>query len=178
MNISKRTWFTILATVAGGLVTIAVAAAVVAYSGVLDVAATRPPPGLIRWFLTTTRDRSIDARAEKIAVPELGDPAMLQTGARHYREMCVTCHGAPGVEPGDAARGLEPAPPKLPTDTEAAETFWIVKNGIQMTGMPAFGKTHDDAKIWAIVAFEQHLSTMTPDELRKSLGRGGETHSD
>jgi mono/diheme cytochrome c family protein len=45
-----------------------------------------------------------------------------------------------------------------------AEVYWIVKNGIRMTGMPAFGPTHDEATLWAITAFVKQLPTMTPQQ--------------
>ncbi len=146
---AKRTVLTISLTVVGTLIFGVVGALVVVYSGMVEVAATKHPSALTSWFLNTTRDHSIHTRALSIAVPGLDAPGMLQLGAGHYKEMCVGCHGAPGVEAGDAAQGLEPAPPVLyqgppMTKEDAAETFWVVKNGIQMTGMPAFGKTHDD----------------------------------
>jgi len=145
---------------------------IVAYSGAVDVAATNHPSAFTRWFLETTRDHSVARRAKGIEVPDLNDPAMLAMGADHYQEMCVTCHGAPGVEPSETGQGLEPHAPHIyrgrPMSKEsAAENFWIIKNGIQMTGMPAFGKTHDDAKIWAIVAFVNRLRGMTPAEYEK-----------
>ncbi len=170
---AKRTVLTILLTVVGTLILCVAGTLAVAYSGTVDVAATKHPSGLTSWFLGTTRDHSIHARAQGIAVPGLDAPRMLEMGADHYKEMCVGCHGAPGVEAGEAAQGLEPAPPVLyrgppMTKEDAAETFWVVKNGIQMTGMPAFGKTHDDDKLWAIVAFMKRLNGMSPEDYQKA----------
>jgi hypothetical protein len=31
--------------------------------------------------------------------------------------------------------------------------FWVIKNGVKMTAMPAFGKTQDDQTIWKLAAF-------------------------
>jgi len=171
----KRTSL-ILLTAASTAVVALVIAVVTAYSGCVDVSATSHSSGLTRWFLTTTRDHSISAGAKGVVVPPLDDPATLAMGADHYQEMCVTCHGAPGIEPSEVGQGLEPPAPKLPTDRPAAETYWVVKNGIRMTGMPAFGKTHDDHKIWAIVAFVERLRGMTPGEYRK-LGGGHDDES-
>lgn len=59
------------------------------------------------------------------------------------------------------------------TDQRAARAFWIIKHGIRMTGMPAIGKTHDDKKIWAMVAFLKKLHGMSPaayQKLTKSTG--------
>jgi len=49
-------------------------------------------------------------------------------------------------------------------DSKPSELFWITKNGIKMTGMPAFGKTHSDDKIWAIVSFIELLPNMTKEQ--------------
>jgi mono/diheme cytochrome c family protein len=80
--------------------------------------------------------------------------------------MCATCHGAPGKEPEELARGLNPPAPDLAhstVDLSPSEMFLIVKNGIKMTGMPAWGPTHSDSTIWAMVAFLQRLQTLTPE---------------
>ncbi len=176
------TALTILLTVVGTLILGVAGALAVAYSGMVDVAATKHPSGLMSWFLGKTRDHSIHARAQGIAVPNLDEPRMLRMGADHYKEMCVGCHGAPGVEAGEAAQGLDPAPPVLyqgppMTKEDAAETFWVVKNGIQMTGMPAFGKTHDDDKLWAIVAFMKRLDGMSPEDYRNATAAQGGTEA-
>ena len=74
--------------------------------------------------------------------------------------MCEECHGAPGVERSEMGKGLYPRGPKLlwaAKEDSPSELFWITKNGIKMTGMPAFGPTHSDEEIWAIVAFVKKL---------------------
>lgn len=178
----KKTLAAVALTLLGTLALASVAVVAVAYSGAVDVAATHHPSAFMRWFFQTTRSHSVTARAKGIQVPNLGAPGLISIGAHHYQEMCVSCHAAPGVEPSEAAQGLEPPPPELykgpaMTRAAAAETFWVVKNGIQMTGMPGFGKTHDDKKIWAIVAFVKRLHGMTPAEFKKltrSSSHGGE----
>ena len=127
---NKKTLKTIVLTLAGTLLLAAAGALVIAYSGAVNVAATNRPSGLETWFLETTRDHSVAARAGDIEVPGLDDPRMLEMGAEHYQEMCVGCHGAPGVEKGEAAQGMEPPPPELDegpkmTKEQAAETFSI-----------------------------------------------------
>jgi mono/diheme cytochrome c family protein len=148
------------------LVALLVAALVVfIYSGLYDVAASTPDGGLVRWALGTTQGRSVHRRAEGIAVPRLDDPAMIRRGLVHYHAMCVTCHGAPGVALSEIGQGLNPEPPELAGEAgeEPAELFWVTKHGIKMTGMPAFGATHDDEEIWAIVAFLQELPRLSPE---------------
>jgi mono/diheme cytochrome c family protein len=153
-----------LLAVSGGLFCI--------FSGKYDVAATSEDPAIVRWVLQTTREESIDRRVAEIVPPAdtvLNDPATIREGFEHYNEMCVVCHGAPGVEAGEAREGLNPRPPLLvdqDEDLSPAEAFWIVKHGIKMTGMPAWGPTHSDDKIWAIVAFVKKLPALSAADYR------------
>jgi mono/diheme cytochrome c family protein len=108
---------------------------------------------------------------------------MIMEGFRHYREMCVGCHLAPGVDATEIREGLLPKPPRLQKAVEEwtpEELFWITKNGVKMTGMPAWGPTHSDAKIWAIVAFLEKLPHMTAaqyQEMNRAAGEGeGDEH--
>jgi mono/diheme cytochrome c family protein len=106
-----------------------------------------------------------------IEVPaNIKDSSLILLGFKHYDEMCTGCHGAPGEKAGEMAKGLYPKPPELFKHTEeddAQEFFWIIKNGIKMTSMPAYGPTHDDQKIWAITAFvTQKLAKMSPEEYK------------
>jgi mono/diheme cytochrome c family protein len=138
-----------------------------AYSGIPDVAATTPEGKMMRWFLSTTKDHSIGARAKNIAAPSLEDSAVIASGFDHYHEMCMTCHGAPGRKPDEFAKGLNPHAPNLARSTrdmEPSEMFLVVKDGIKMTGMPGFASTHSDSEVWAIVAFLKRLQTMQPEE--------------
>lgn len=126
------------------------------YSGVYNVAATEPDTALERWLFSTMMRRSVEARAAGIAVPDLKDPRKVQAGYWYYKEMCELCHGAPGAPPTEISQGLMPPAPELraaASDWSDAELFWIVKHGIRMTGMPAWGPTHSDEQLWQIVAF-------------------------
>jgi mono/diheme cytochrome c family protein len=139
------------------------------FSGRYDVAASSPQSVLAAWVLDETMEQSVREHAASIPVPPLQDRQQVHTGYEHYAAMCEMCHGAPGVEPSELARGLEPAPPLLHEDEEstewnAADLFWITKHGIKMTGMPAWGATHSDEEIWAIVAFVQKLPELSAEE--------------
>jgi len=157
------------------------------YSGMFNVAATSKDGPLMSWVLSTTRERSIETRASSIIAPpdnELNTPEALRDGFEHYNEMCVVCHGAPGVDPGEAREGLNPKPPLLAklkdiSTDPLGEVFWIIKNGIKMTAMPAWGPTHSDKKIWAMVAFVRKLPTMSPEEykaMQKQYAESGHKH--
>lgn len=136
-------------------------------SGAPDMGATTKPGLVERTLAPWAVDASRGARA-----PHESDPytnaAAISTGLDHYRENCVMCHGAPNVEAGELAKGLNPAAPELQShDTQGmsdGELFWTIKHGVRMTGMPAFEPTHTDEQIWKIVAFVRHLPKLSPDE--------------
>ena len=152
----------------------------VIYTGTYDVAATSPHWPVTRWLMETARSRSIKAHAAGIQVPpDFDNPANIPTGVEHFAAHCAVCHGAPGVPKGDIARGLYPQPPDLAGTAKlysAGELFWIVKNGIKMTGMPAWSD-HSDEELWATVAFLQKLPGMSEEDYGKlvmqSIAHGG-----
>src|SRR6266536_3082220 len=116
--------------------------AVAIWFGAFNVAATEPHWRATHWVLETARVRWIKARATGIAVPaDLGDQARIVGGTAHFADHCAGCHAAPGVPADDVANGMYPKPPAL---TEAAwqwtpgELFWILRNDIKMSGMPAW----------------------------------------
>lgn len=171
------------------VVVMAAASLSVIYGGLYDVAASTPDSPLMRWALTTTRENVVKREAKSIEVPQTvrqPDQELLRTGFVHYDEMCVNCHAAPGVEAGEIRAGLNPMPPRLAKRAgkrSLAELFWVSKHGIKMTGMPAWGETHSDEELWAVVAFVKHLSKLSAEEyaaLREQgddVGHGHEDHA-
>jgi len=155
------------------VVLLAAAALAFIFSGLYNVAADDEHTNPVQWILRTTQERSVHRRAEEVRPPDWmasPDPAVVRRGLLHYEEMCVTCHGAPGVAISEVGQGLNPPPPELSSHAEdPGETFWIVKHGIKMTGMPSFGLTHDDDEIWAIVAFLQAMPKMTKEDYERMV---------
>ncbi|MGD8378079.1 MAG: cytochrome c [Gammaproteobacteria bacterium] len=142
-------------------------------SGIYNVAATEPHSLVTGWLLEAIRENSVRHHADGIRVPDLKNADMVREGAEHYREMCVGCHLAPGLKNTEIRQGLNPEPPDLTRGTgelTPAETYWVVKHGIRMTGMPAWGVTHSDDKIWAIVAFLQRLPDLSAVEFKQLSG--------
>lgn len=165
-------WLVVIAFISG---------VAVMFSGLIDVAATKPHDPVTGFILNTTMESSVRAHAKGISAPSLDDPGMITEGFRHYREMCVDCHLAPGVEATEISEGLMPRPPRLQKAVEEwtpEELFWVTKNGVKMTGMPAWGPTHSDAKIWAIVAFLEKLPHMTAEQFREMDRTAGEGEGD
>lgn len=163
------------------LLAIVVIASLGLYAGFFDVAANVPHSPWVYSLLQTARDRSIAVRAADIAVPNnLDDPKRVTSGAGQYAEMCATCHLAPGMKRTEISRGLYPRAPELRRGSRStpAEDFWVVKNGIKMTGMPAWGLTHDDDILWDVVAFLRKLPELSADEYQALVSRSPKTHSE
>lgn len=153
----------------------------VVYTGAYNVAATEDHSPFFRWAFTTTMHNSIEGRAAEVDAPARFDDAMVAAGAREYQAMCQHCHGGPGVQQADWAKGMLPQPPHLideASEWAPNEIFWIVKHGIKTTGMPAFGPTHDDETLWNIAAFVEQLPGMTEEQYTaiEADHSGGHTH--
>jgi mono/diheme cytochrome c family protein len=149
------------------LVAIAVGAGIFARSGLYDIGADAHHWALTYDFLQSVRNRSIRARSEGLRPPNLNDPQLVRKGAGQYAAMCVGCHLAPGKESSEVSEGMYPQPPNLADiRVDPRDAFWAIKHGIKMSGMPAWGDSHDDATIWSIVAFLQKLPILTPQQYK------------
>ena len=151
----------------------------VVYTGAYNVAASDRHADIVRWTFDTTMRRSVSGRAEDLDVPEPFPADLVAAGAQRYAAMCQHCHAGPGVERAGWAGGMLPTPPHLTEAAahwEAREVFWIVQNGIKMTGMPAFGQDHADEAILEIVAFVKQLPGMTPEQYQALTEAGGHGH--
>lgn len=142
-----------------------IALAAYAWSGFYDIGADDPHWRLTFHVLQTVRDRSIRRRSEGIRVPDLNDPQLILKGAGQYAAMCTGCHLQPGVENSEMRAGMYPQPPNLSkTRVSPQDAFWVIKHGIKMSAMPAWGRSHDDETIWSMVAFLQKLPSLTPQQ--------------
>jgi len=167
-----------IATAIGLLLAVAAAGLIAfVYSGVYDVGATNPHLEITNRLIRTAVEQSVKRRARDVQVPELDDPEKVHNGFRNFQEMCVVCHGAPGAWASEISKGLYPEAPDLAVAAKAwtpAELYVIAKRGIRMSGMPAWGPTHSDEELWAIVAFLQVLPTMPVAEYRGAVEHRGD----
>ena len=172
MKISKRSTFIIGSAAAIGVIAIVG----FAYSGIYDVSASSSHSNIVNWLLSTTSHASIERRAKEIDVPNLDDDSLARAGVNDFNGMCAGCHGAPGQDPEAMGQGLNPPPPDLAesaAEMSPAELFWVTKNGIKMTGMPAWGATHDDDAIWPVVAFMTKLPELNAGQYQELLDSAG-----
>lgn len=170
------------------LVVLSAGSLLYAWSGIYNIAATQPHWDITRWFIETLKDRSIDVHSEDVQVPNLDEATIKQAAFSHYHGMCRLCHGAPGVEPEEFAKGLYPEPPEMTSghlqqEFNQAQIHWIAKHGIKLTGMPAFGPTHTEEALWGLVALVEEMDDMSPEQYRQQLdqrepdGQNGHQHT-
>lgn len=146
------------------------------YSGIYPIGADVAHSDVEYWLLENLRDNSIDRSSSEIKVPPLESAELLLAGGPDYNDMCSGCHLKPGKKQSDMSIGLYPTPPNLSerdhgdkhqdddAQQQARRQFWVIKHGIKASGMPAWGATHDDQRIWAMVAFLQKLPDLSAEQ--------------
>jgi mono/diheme cytochrome c family protein len=130
-------------------------------------------PGQVETFLATTVKHLLVRRSSREGIPPV--PTNLQEsiaeGDKLYATDCSMCHGADGHTSSDAGRWMYPRASDLTSPEvqrySGRELFWIVKNGIRLSGMPAFGRVESDEHIWNLV---NYLRTLRKDAARTSGG--------
>ena len=155
-----------LAAIGALAIIVAVGAAVFFFGGFFNVSAVEEDPKPVAWALQKVRTASIDRYAKDTPTVSLEDAAVVQAGAKAFAARgCGNCHGGPGVTWAKFSEGLRPDPPDLKDiagELEPREIFYVIKNGINMTGMPSFARIEvGDPEIWTIVAFVKKLPTVS-----------------
>lgn len=158
-----------LAIVAG------IACAVFFFGGFYSVAGTADDPAAVTWALTRVRTASIDRHANEMPPTSLDDAKIVQAGAKTYAALgCANCHGAPGVKWQKFSEGLHPDPPDLKDvagELSPAQLFWVIKNGINMTGMPSFEQAGaKDDELWSVVAFVKKIPGVSEADYKAWTG--------
>ena len=162
------------------------------YSGLYPMGADNHHNRVTYWLLETMREKSIARSSQDIDIPDLSSPDLLLEGGADYNEMCSGCHLQPGISESDLSIGLYPSPPNLAgalhghghehkseisDDIFFRRNFWIIKHGIKASGMPAWGPTHSDDRIWAMVAFIEKLPRLNKTQYQILTARNeGEDH--
>ena len=146
--------------------------AVVAFvkSGIYDVAASKPHTKLTFWITHETMIHSARRHAAGISMPARFTVPRVVGGFCTYETHCVACHGAPAVAREAWVGGMEPQPPYLLDVTSTwtpSQLFWIVKNGIKMTGMPSWRDSLSDRQVWDVVAFIEAERRLPPQTYAK-----------
>lgn len=152
-------WF-LIATLIWAAIASTVAALVISL-GLYNVSARQDHLPGVAWILHTTYRNAVRLRApapEK--VPPLNDRDLVTLGQEHYEAACAFCHALPDEPRSQTALSMLPTPPPISEAIEGWEAnhlFWIVKNGVKMSGMPAWPSGKRDDDVWAVVAFLESI---------------------
>src|ERR1700741_2710017 len=162
----------LLALIGFAAIVVGIAALVFFFGGFFNVSAQNAEPAPVKWALIKVRMAAVDRYATQTPPSGYDTPDKVQAGAKAYLERgCANCHGAPGVNWQKFSEGLRPDPPdltKIVKEREPRHLFWVIKNGINMTGMPSFAATGlEDPEGWNIVAFLKKLPDVKEDDFKK-----------
>lgn len=158
--------------IVGFLAVVGLAASVGAIMFAWAGLSARPEPSAAETALArSARHLLIPRAARRLRNPLSASPEVLASARAHWADHCASCHGNDGKGGTSLGRNLNP---KAPDMTAAAtqeladgELFWIIENGIKLTGMPAWGTAapDDDGESWELVHFVRHLPAITAAEL-------------
>ena len=138
------------------------------HAGMVPANADAKPGGLELWAAGTSLAATLKSQAPKGPNPVPLTDANLTEGVRLFGENCAICHGTSqgSAAASPIARGEYPAPPQLASDGVEDDpegyTFWKVKHGIRLTGMPAWGATLSDQQIWTLALLLKHMDKLPP----------------
>tara|TARA_R110000823_G_scaffold47903_19_gene122013 strand:- start:6680 stop:7588 length:909 start_codon:yes stop_codon:yes gene_type:complete len=154
-----------------------VGAALFVYLGVYNVSALRQHTQPVYGLIDDSLRASIKRRANEIAVPALAERDWSGSGLRLYRQHCLQCHGAPGEAPQAFSLSLTPVPTALAEaarELSSGELFWVIQQGIKMSGMPAWQYRLSEAEIWDIVAFMRRVPGLSVADYRRLSASAGQ----
>jgi mono/diheme cytochrome c family protein len=130
--------------------------------------AKEQPSALETGVARAVRNMAIPTRARYEKNPFTPSPESLTEGREHFADHCATCHANDGTGQTEIGQNLYPKAPdmRLPRTQNLtdAEIFYIIQNGVRLTGMPAWGESHDADDTWKLVLFIRHLPQLTPEE--------------
>jgi mono/diheme cytochrome c family protein len=135
------------------------------------LSARAQPSALESGIAAVMRRLAMPAAAREAKNPVADTPEVQREARLHFADHCAICHGNDGSGETAMGRGLYPKPPDLrASQTQGrsdGEIFWIIENGVRMTGMPAFGGSgaHGNSlDSWRLVHFIRHLPSLTRED--------------
>jgi mono/diheme cytochrome c family protein len=144
-----------------------------AYIVTTGVSARPQPSRLESITARTVRSIAIRTRVGNITNPVPASDAIIKEGMEHFADHCSVCHGNDGSGNTEMGRGLYPRAPdmRLPAtqNLSDAELFYIIENGVRLTGMPAWstGTKEGETSSWHLVHFVRHLPKLSDEEIAR-----------
>ncbi len=151
----KKPWQNIIIGVVLGILLVPLAGFIFVASGGFPVS-TKSPSLPLEEYLAHKALKAALKDEKNVASPLQADEVNLLAGAKIYRNNCAVCHGLPGQAGSAISMGLFPSPPWFFEADQGiehdpvGETFWVVKNGIRLTGMPGFQDNLKDEEMWQV----------------------------
>jgi mono/diheme cytochrome c family protein len=146
-------------------------------SGRVPVATSDPMMPFERRLAKLAMHARVD-KEQPNTVPIKADDAAYLAGARVYQDSCAMCHGLPNEPAPKVAKGMFPPPPQLfdvkhpkhnmVTDNSPGETFWQAKNGLRLSGMPAFQASLSDEQLWQVTLLVANADKL-PSKVQQAL---------
>jgi mono/diheme cytochrome c family protein len=128
------------------------------------------PSALETWAAHTSLRATLEREAPKGPNPVALTDANLTAGLRLYAKNCMVCHGASDGQASAIAAGLYQEPPQLAMDGVEDDpegiSYWKIKHGIRLTGMPSYSASLDDTQIWQVALFLKHMDSLPPSVQR------------
>ncbi|HLY62740.1 MAG TPA: cytochrome c [Terriglobia bacterium] len=143
-------------------------------------AATADPPLPLEKVIAKAALKARIAKEMPTSSPEQANEATFLAGADVYRMNCALCHGIPQQAEPALAKGMYPKPPQLfqpnhdVADDPPGMTYWKVKNGIRLTGMPSFAAALSDKEMWQVSLMLANGDKL-PASVQKALAGPGTT---
>lgn len=133
------------------------------------------PSGVERIVARTSRSLAVPSRAKSMKNPAPKTPDSLHEAMAHWADHCAFCHANNGSGDTEVGKNLYPKAPDMRLDDTQkltdGELYYTIKNGIRLTGMPAWGEVGDaDEDSWKLVYFIRHLPNLSPDEQKEMEG--------
>jgi mono/diheme cytochrome c family protein len=195
---SRLSWF---AAGAFSLIAVLFIGATVFLRRVDGFSAKTAPSTSEKWLAQRMRSMAVTADTKGRVNPVSDSPEVLEQAKAHWADHCAGCHANNGSGRTEMGQHMYPPSPDMrepeTQNLTDGELFFIIENGIRLTGMPGWGgRDRDPRDSWKLVRFIRHLPHLTaaeertmekmnprsPDEIKeeqeeKEFLNGGQAHA-
>jgi mono/diheme cytochrome c family protein len=137
-------------------------------SGMGPIRSDAKPPAWETSIMQAVVRGAVRRSAKGMSAPTPATPESIIAGGKLYMAGCAGCHGEPG-KPFREDHDHYPPVPQLPhtiSQYSEPEIAWIIKHGVRMTGMSAYGGFYREDQLWALAAFVHRINGLSPAEIQ------------